>query len=65
MARKLYRSSGNKMLGGVCSGLAEYLDADPSLIRLLWVLAFFALGAGILAYLVAWVIIPPDNTYRV
>ena len=47
------------MLGGVCAGLANYLDADRSVIRLLWVLiTIFSVGAGILAYIIAWIIIP-------
>jgi len=48
------------MLGGVCGGLAEYFDVDVTIVRLLWVLAFFAGGAGVLAYLVGWIIIPQE-----
>ncbi len=58
MDKKLYRSTENKMLGGVCAGIAEYFDIDPTLIRLIFVLIFFAEGAGFLAYIVAWIIIP-------
>lgn len=58
MTKKLYRSRSQIMLGGVCGGLAEYFDVDVTIVRLLWVVAFFAGGAGFLAYLVAWVIIP-------
>ena len=54
----LYRSKKQRMLGGVAGGIAEYFDVDPTLIRLLWVLAIFGWGAGILAYIVAWIIIP-------
>jgi phage shock protein PspC (stress-responsive transcriptional regulator) len=46
------------MIGGVCAGIAEYFDTDPSLIRLALVLLFFAGGVGILAYIVAWIIVP-------
>ncbi|MBT9134037.1 MAG: hypothetical protein DDT37_01528 [Firmicutes bacterium] len=57
MERRLYRSRSQRMLGGVCGGLAEYLNTDPTVIRLLWV--FFALlGAGFIAYFIAWVIVP-------
>lgn len=56
--KKLYRSRENAMLGGVCAGLAEYFDVDPSLIRLATVILLFAGGTGILAYIVAWIIIP-------
>lgn len=56
--KRLYRSK-NRMLGGVCGGIAEYVNTDPTLIRLLWVvLSFASLGAGILLYLAAWIIIP-------
>ncbi len=60
MAKRLYRSRTQIMMGGVCGGLAEYFDVDVTIIRLLWVLSFFAGGAGVLAYLVAWVIIPQE-----
>ena len=57
--KKLYRSKKNKILGGVCGGIGEHFDADPTLIRLLWVFAsIFSLGAGILAYIIAWIIVP-------
>jgi len=57
--KRLLRSKSNRMIGGVCGGIGEYVGVDPTLIRLLWVLfAFFSGGAGVLAYVVAWVIIP-------
>ena len=55
--KKLYRSRTNKMLGGVCGGIGEYLDIDPTIIRLLWAL-FLLTGVGIIAYIIAWLIIP-------
>lgn len=63
--KRLYRSSRDKMLGGVCSGLGEYFNIDPTLIRLAVIIAVFGAGAGLLAYLIAWVIIPinPDEKY--
>jgi phage shock protein C len=57
-SKRLYRSREHAMIGGVCSGIAEYFDTDPSLIRLALVLLFFAGGVGILAYIVAWIIVP-------
>ncbi len=48
----------NKVIGGVCGGIAEYLNVDPVIIRLLWVIASLIWGAGIFAYLIAWLIIP-------
>lgn len=57
--KRLYRSKTDRMLGGVCGGLAEYFNVDPTIIRLLWVLiTFMSFGAGILAYVIAWIIIP-------
>jgi phage shock protein PspC (stress-responsive transcriptional regulator) len=58
--KKLYRSRTEKMLGGVCGGLAEYLDFDVTLIRVLWVLATLLGGSGGLAYLILWIIVPRE-----
>lgn len=60
MAKKLYRSSYDKMLGGVCGGIAEYFDVDPTLIRLIVAFLIFMSGflPGIAFYLIAWAIIP-------
>ncbi len=57
--KRLYRSSTNKMLCGVCGGLAEYFDFDPTIIRLgVALLSLFSLGTGIIAYIIAAIIIP-------
>jgi len=57
--KRLYRSRKDRMLGGVCAGIAEYFEIDPMIVRLLWiVLTLLSLGAGIIAYLIACVIIP-------
>ncbi len=63
MEKKLYRSTKDKKIAGVCGGLAEYLNMDPTLVRLLWVLLCFV-AAGILAYIIAALIIPeaPEGT---
>lgn len=59
MEKKLYRSQDNKMICGVCAGIAEYFHIDPTVIRLAFaILACFG-GSGILAYFVATIIIPP------
>ena len=58
MTKKLYLSQTDKKIGGVCGGLGEFLDVDPTIIRIIWALAFFAGGIGLLAYLVAWLVIP-------
>jgi len=57
--KRLYRSRKEQMLGGICGGLGEHLDVDPSIIRLVWVVVtLLSLGTGIIVYLVAWIIIP-------
>lgn len=49
------------MVAGVCGGIAEYLDIDPTIVRLIW--AFFLLsGVGFLAYIIAWIIVPEQPT---
>jgi phage shock protein C len=58
MYKKLYRSVTDKMLGGVCGGLAEYFAIDPVIVRLIFVLAVIFGGSGILAYIILWIVIP-------
>ena len=58
MEKKLYKSATDKKIDGVCAGIAEYINLDPTVIRLLWVLATFFGGAGVLAYIVAAIIMP-------
>ena len=60
--QRLYRSSADRMLGGVCGGLAHYFDVDPVLIRLLFVVTAFISGAGILAYIVLWIVVPFEGS---
>ncbi|MBD3309725.1 PspC domain-containing protein [Candidatus Woesearchaeota archaeon] len=61
-SKRLYRSE-DRFLGGVCGGIARYIEVDPSIIRVLWVLvtAFTGFVAGIIAYLVCWMIIPEQG----
>ena len=58
MEKRLYKSNENKMLDGVCGGIAEYFDVDPTLVRLAWVVFCALGGSGLLAYIVAAIIIP-------
>jgi phage shock protein C len=58
MERRLYRSRTEKMIAGVCGGLAEYFNTDPTVVRLIWVLITLLGGAGILVYIVLWVVMP-------
>lgn len=62
--RKLYRSKKDYRLAGVCGGIAEYVGIDTTFIRLGWILITFLGGSGILAYLIAWAVMPeqPNNT---
>ena len=62
--RKLYRSQENRMIGGVCGGMAEYFNIDPNLMRLLFIVLTFIGGSGILIYIASLIIIPnnPDQT---
>jgi phage shock protein C len=61
MPSRLYRSRSQKMIAGVAGGLGEYFDVDPVLIRLLFVVTSFISGAGILAYIVLWIVIPVEG----
>ncbi|MGN1378431.1 MAG: PspC domain-containing protein [Dorea sp.] len=56
--KRLYRSRDSRMICGVCGGLAEYLNVDPTLVRLATVLIACMAGSGILAYIIAAIIIP-------
>ncbi|MGB2770057.1 MAG: PspC domain-containing protein [Candidatus Zixiibacteriota bacterium] len=58
MEKKIYRSRTNSMIAGVCGGLGEYLNVDPTILRVVAVLLIFADGIGLLAYLIGWVVIP-------
>lgn len=61
---RLYRSETDKMLGGVCGGIAEAYDLDPSLLRIVTLLLVFGMGSGLLAYLLAWLIIPSESEVK-
>lgn len=61
MDKKLFRSTTNRMVCGVCAGIGEYFNIDPTLIRLLWViLTFGSVGSGLLVYIIAAVVIPEN-----
>ena len=60
MNKKLYRSYKDKMLGGVAGGLAEYFAIDPTLVRIIFVVSLFAGGAGVLAYIILWIVVPEE-----
>ncbi len=58
--RRLYRSRMSKMVGGVCGGLSEYFQIDPSIMRIGWVVFTMLGGAGLLAYIICWIVIPEE-----
>ncbi len=58
--KRLHRSRTEKMIAGVCGGIAEYLDVDPTIVRVLWVLVALLAGTGILLYLILWIVMPLD-----
>ncbi|MDY5022573.1 MAG: PspC domain-containing protein [Blautia sp.] len=63
MKKRLYKSNNEKVLVGVCGGIADYFDIDPTLVRLLWVILLMMGGSGILAYIIAAIIIPNEPEY--
>jgi phage shock protein PspC (stress-responsive transcriptional regulator) len=56
--KRLMRSSRDKKIGGVCAGLAEYFDLDPTLVRIVWLLAVLCAGTGLLLYIILWIALP-------
>ena len=60
--RRLYRNPNDKLIGGVCSGVANYFDIDPVLVRLVFAILFLTAGIGVIAYILAWIIIPAAKT---
>lgn len=59
--KKLVRVEEGHVFGGVCTGLGKYIDTDPVLIRLIWLLFIFCGGFGFLLYLIAWIVIPKET----
>ena len=58
--KRIYRSQSDKVIGGVCGGFAEYLNIDALMLRIIWAVAFFVGGVGLLAYIACWIIIPEN-----
>ena len=58
--KKLYRSRGNRIIGGVCAGLGEYLGVDPTAIRLIYIILALWFGSGILAYIIFLILVPEE-----
>lgn len=58
--KKICKSTTDKKICGVCGGIAEYFDIDSTLVRLVWAFLIFCAGTGILAYIIAAIILPDD-----
>jgi len=56
--RRLYRSPDDRVVAGVCGGLGEYFSIDPVLVRIVWIVLSLAGGAGLLLYILAWILVP-------
>lgn len=63
MDKKLYRSNSNKMIAGVCGGMAEYFNIDATLVRLAWVFLALLAGGGIIVYLICAIVIPRNSNH--
>lgn len=61
MKKRLFKSNDNKKLCGVCAGIAEYFDIDPTLVRLAWVAFTILGGSGIIAYIIAAIVMPDSE----
>lgn len=61
--KKLFRSTKNRVLGGVCGGFAQYFNIDPVLVRLIFVLMFLFGGSGLIIYIVSWILMPPSQEF--
>lgn len=61
--KKLHKSATDRKLEGVCGGIAEYFNIDSSLVRLAWIIFTLAGGSGIIAYIIAALVLPEDNRY--
>lgn len=60
--KRLYKPRNNKMICGVCAGIADYFNIDPSIVRVLWAVLALAAGTGVLAYIACAIILPEGDT---
>ena len=63
MKKQLMRSGRDKKIAGVCAGVANYFDVDPTIVRVIWGVLAFCYGAGIVAYIILWIIAPVATDY--
>lgn len=64
MKKRLYKVEKGKKVFGVCGGIAEYFDIDPTIVRLIWIFLIFCVGTGVLAYIVAALVMPSESEVR-
>lgn len=64
MTKKMYRIENGKMIAGVCGGIAKYFEIDPTVVRLAWVIFSAMGGSGLLAYIIAAIIIPTESQIK-
>jgi phage shock protein PspC (stress-responsive transcriptional regulator) len=62
--KRLVRSTNDRKLAGVCAGVADYFDMDPTIVRVLWLLATLVPGPNILVYVILWIALPEGQTAR-
>jgi len=62
MTNRLYRSEKDKIIGGVCGGIAEYLNIDPVIVRILFALAVISEGFGLMLYIILWIVLPSEDS---
>ena len=63
MNKRLMRSGRDQKIGGVCAGVANYFNIDPTIVRVIWGVLAFCYGAGIVSYLILWAIAPVSNEF--
>ena len=63
MKKQLMRSGRDTKIAGVCAGVAHYFDMDPTIVRVIWGVLAFCYGAGIVAYIILWIIAPVASDY--
>ena len=63
MKKQLMRSGRDQKIAGVCAGVANYFDVDPTIVRVIWGVLAFCYGAGIVAYIILWIIAPVASDY--
>ena len=64
MMKKLYRSTKDKKLVGVCGGLASYFNLDPAIVRIIFLLTALVWGVSVVIYIVCWICMPEENSIR-